>query len=379
MGRFDTFLNGRLVGADEFTEGLYGDFSLGDWYFGGIPGLNDFNGSIDDARIYSTALTDEDISLIYNGGAGDMGVVGNVEAPHITQDNPITINLSFSKVGSGVLVSGLDEAEVNASLSGGRVVPGSFVSNDGNQTFTFQVVPDVNALEVKLQLPAGAGLYGAEPTLAVNRTIGIVPNVLAKSEITNWWWFNESLGRTASDSVGNNDGTLLGGMKWGADAVEGTSVQFEKPGQMMDLGLVDNSFNSGRFQLSFWFKRKEEGFSWSTEQVSNVMLSLGDENGSTLQIGTKGKSVELFMATAVRSQRVSLGSGITTGKWHHLLVSYDENASDDYELSVYLDGVLSGYTAELGGNLQVKATDEWFLGVASKNAPTNGRFIGSVG
>ena len=75
----------------------------------------------------------------------------------------------------------------------------------------------------------------------------------------------------------------------GADSVEGTSVKFEKPGHMLDMGLIDNSFNSGRFQLSFWFKRKEEGFSWSTEQVSNVMLSLGDENGSTLQIGTKGK------------------------------------------------------------------------------------------
>ena len=40
---------------------------------------------------------------------------------------------------------------------------------------------------------------------------------------------------------------------------------------------------------------------------------------------------------------------ISTGKWHHLLVSYDENASDDYELSVYLDGVLTGYTSDLGG------------------------------
>jgi hypothetical protein len=253
-GEIRHFLNGKLVGGDEFSEGLYGDFSLGDWYFGGLPGLDDFNGSIDDARIYSTALTDEDISLIYNGGAGDMGVVGNVVAPHITQDNPITINLSFSKVGSGVVVVGLEEAEVNASLTGGRVVPNSFYSNDGNQTFTFEVIPDVNALEVKLQLPAGAGFSGAEGTLAVNRTIGIVPNVLAKSEITNWWWFNESLGRIASDSIGNNDGTLLGGMKWGADAVEGTSVQFEKTGQMMDLGLVDDLFNAGRFQLYFWFK-----------------------------------------------------------------------------------------------------------------------------
>ena len=58
------------------------------------------------------------------------------------------------------------------------------------------------------------------------------------------------------------------------------------------------------------------------------------------------------------------------------MVSYDENATDDYELSVYLDGVLSGYSSELGGSLQVKLTDEWLLGVAAKNAQTNGRFTG---
>ena len=46
---------------------------------------------------------------------------------------------------------------------------------------------------------------------------------------------------------------------------------------------------------------------------------------------------------------------------------YDK-ATDDYELSVYLDGALSGYTSELGGSLQVKLTDEWLLGVAAKNA-----------
>ena len=82
------------------------------------------------------------------------------------------------------------------------------------------------------------------------------------------------------------------------------------------------------------------------------------------------------MATAVRSQRISLGSGVTTGKWHHLMISYDENATDDYELKVYLDGALSGYTADLGGTLQVNSSNAWLLGTASMNAPTNGRFIG---
>ena len=62
------------MGADEFQEGTYGDISLGDWYLGGIPGLNDFNGSIDDARIYSSALADEDIAAIYNGGGLEIWV-----------------------------------------------------------------------------------------------------------------------------------------------------------------------------------------------------------------------------------------------------------------------------------------------------------------
>ena len=82
------------------------------------------------------------------------------------------------------------------------------------------------------------------------------------------------------------------------------------------------------------------------------------------------------MATAVRSQRVSLGSGVSTGKWHHLLVAYDENASDDYELKIYLDGELSGFSAELGGSLQVKSSNQWLLGAASKSYPMNGRFMG---
>ena len=71
-----------------------------------------------------------------------------------------------------------------------------------------------------------------------------------------------------------------------------------------------------------------------------------------------------------------LGSGVSTGSWHHLLVSYDENASDDYELKVYLDGALSGISSELGGRLQVKPNDQWMLGAPSMTDPINGRFTG---
>ena len=377
-GEVRHFLNGRLVGSDDFTEGIYGDFHLGDWYLGGIPGLSDFNGSIDDARIYSSALSDEDIAFIYNGGAGDMGVVGIVDSPNITLDNPISVNRDLEGW-FGRYRIGPRRVRDKWSLSGGTIVPGSFVSNDGNQTFSFQIVPDADALEIDLSLPGGAGSFDGEPTLAIYKTIGIVPEVLARDQISNWWWFNEGLGDMATDSIGDNHGSLIGGAGWAADAIEGTSVEFEKPSQMIDLGSVSLSpFNPGLFQLSFWFKRKNEAFTWSTEQISNVMLSMGDENSSTLQIGTNGQTVEVFMDTAVRSQRISIGSGVTKNQWHHLMVSYDENATDGYELKVYLDGQLSGYSSDLGGILQVKASDYWLLGAASKISPTNGRFIGLI-
>ena len=54
-----------------FTPGSEGEYSLGDWFIGGMPNFNDrFVGYIDDARVYSAALTDSEISKIYNNHSG---------------------------------------------------------------------------------------------------------------------------------------------------------------------------------------------------------------------------------------------------------------------------------------------------------------------
>ena len=45
----------------------------------------------------------------------------------------------------------------------------------------------------------------------------------------------------ATDSIGDNHGSLIGGAGWAADAIEGTSVEFEKPSQMIDMGSVSLS------------------------------------------------------------------------------------------------------------------------------------------
>ena len=75
-----------------------------------------------------------------------MGVVGNVESPHITNDNPISVN-SFSKVGTPVVVTDIEESDINSSLGGGRILPGSFEYNASAQTFTFLLNPTAMLLK----------------------------------------------------------------------------------------------------------------------------------------------------------------------------------------------------------------------------------------
>ena len=132
-----------------------------------------------------------------------------LDAPLITQDNPITINLSFSKVGSGVVVSGLEEADINSSLTGGRVDPRILLLQVmETRHLLFGLFLMLMPRKLNSNYLRVADYLVLNQRLAVKRVIGIVPDVLAKNEITNWWWFNESLGRVASDSVGDNDGTL---------------------------------------------------------------------------------------------------------------------------------------------------------------------------
>ena len=182
-------------------------------------------------------------------------------------------------------------AEVNASLTGGQIDPATFLPGEVNaSSFSFSIIPNRNATEINFALPEASANYFGEPTLGVNFQIKIVPDVLDKDKLLNWWWFDEAVANKVGDGIGDENGTLVGDATWSSDAMFGTSVTFQNSGDMVDLGLTDSNFSGGRFSLSFWFKRTEESFNWSSNLVSNVMVSLGDENGSVLEVGSKNRT-----------------------------------------------------------------------------------------
>ena len=51
--------------------------------------------------MYDDALTPEEISLIYNGGEGDIGLVGTVSAPVVTDEETVTFRITFEKFEEG--------------------------------------------------------------------------------------------------------------------------------------------------------------------------------------------------------------------------------------------------------------------------------------
>ena len=76
---------------------------------------------MDDLRIYDKALSAEEISKIFNSGEGDIGIVGVVNIPAVTNEETVTFQLSFTKFDKPVDVSGISENDINASLSNGEI------------------------------------------------------------------------------------------------------------------------------------------------------------------------------------------------------------------------------------------------------------------
>ena len=207
--QLSTFLNGRMVGTSSLDANELPELRLSDWFVGGPGAFNSsqyFAGQMDDLRIYDKALSAEEISKIFNSGEGDIGIVGVVNIPAVTNEETVTFQLSFTKFDKPVDVSGISENDINASLSNGEIVPNSLVTS-GDGVFQFEAT-FTSYQQMEFDLPKGADNSEGEDTLRVMRKISRVPEVPKIDSIVHWWWMDEGLGTTVTDSIGESHGTL---------------------------------------------------------------------------------------------------------------------------------------------------------------------------
>ena len=377
--QLSTFVNGRMVATSTLNKNELPELRLSDWFVGGPGPFNSnqyFAGQIDDLRFYDDALSPEEISRIYNTGEGDLGITGIVNAPVVTDDQTVTFQISFEKLQGVVAVIGISEGDINASLTNGEIVPGS-LNNPGDGQYEFSAT-FTSYQKMIFDLPAGAGNFEGEDTLRVFYEVARVPEVPHKQDLVHWWWLDESLGKSVSDSVGASHGSLIGDTTWTADSIFGTAASFRNIGDHIALGNSDSNLSREQFSVSLWFKRLANSTYRSPQLIGNVMLSLGGSDGQAIQIGTGTSNLEVYMNSLIASGNVQMGRGIEDGKWNHLLLSYDSGSYDGYELKFYLNGKLEGESGDFGSSLVIPSNSRWYMGLASPQYPDGGRFIGEI-
>ena len=196
------YLSGVLVGTD---TGITSNTTRGLWDTAlrfGRPGTATrfFNGTIDDIRIYNTALTAAEITTLYN--------MGDTSTPTV----------SISSPANGATVSGTAQI-VSATASDNVGVVGVQFRLDGanlgaeDTTSPYSISWDTSTASNGAHTLTAVARDAAGNTQTSTSVSVTVSNVVT-GLIANWK-FDENTGTTAQDSSGNgNTGTLINSPAW---------------------------------------------------------------------------------------------------------------------------------------------------------------------
>ena len=283
-----------------------------------------FNGAIDDARVYSRALSASEVQAL------------SAAAP----DTPTLTTLSPSSASAG-------GPAFTLTTTGTNFVSGSVVRwNGANRTTTF-----VSATQLTAAIPATDIAAAGTAQVTVLNPGGAVSNSLTFT-ITGTspvpvahWKFDEGTGTTAADASGNgNTGTLVNGPVWTSGKI-GSALQFDGTNDYVNVG---NVLNMGMGSVSFgaWVKSS----SGVTEDCVVAKKSDGGLSaGWQLCLDWTNNLVQARVSdgTTLRFTNTALPP-VADGTWQHVFVVQDRGAENT--IFLYVDGVprasssLSGLT-----------------------------------
>jgi hypothetical protein len=139
------------------------------------------------------------------------------------------------------------------------------------------------------------------------------------------------LGSSASDSIGNNDGTLVGGASFGSDATRAGFLVCN--GTNAAVRVANQTTNS--FTFTAWI--------WS--DVPSSKGSTAIDGDALIWSNVSGKDDDFALAVLndhlsyINYGQTSTGSAsLTDSKWHQVAVTRQDGA----RVQLYVDGVLDG-------------------------------------
>ncbi|MGD0538903.1 MAG: LamG-like jellyroll fold domain-containing protein, partial [Verrucomicrobiota bacterium] len=307
------FVNGAVVGSGAAVGEIVYDSAPVPWLIGqdwvaGHPSNEGFNGLIDEVRLYSLALTAEEIRGIYQ--AGSAGVCRSNSPPAVAITEPA----------DGAVVTAGNDLVITATASDtdGTVTQVEFFAG----TNSLGAVSASPFTRVWTNVPAGSYVLtavatdnqGATNTSApVNFTV-TTPICLPRPPGLVAWWPGDG---NANDIIGGNNGTLTNGATFAAGKV-GQAFSFNTNhagvlvGNPASLQLQD-------FTIEAWIRRGSTAFTTddpTAVQAAANLFCYGSQ-GYTLGVFPNGT---LYLSK-VDVDAVSAGPGVTDTNFHHVAVT----------------------------------------------------------
>ncbi|MEL0098350.1 MAG: LamG-like jellyroll fold domain-containing protein, partial [Opitutae bacterium] len=270
----------------------------------------DFEGLIDEMRIYGVSLSQNDVDAMWNSGTGDLGIVPVIQMNKDHAASEVNGTIRFLQVGNQVHVSGFDFSDIR--VEGGTLQP---LTSDGLGGYNISITPNRPNIPLVISVSDKAAIEtnGTTETGASSLRFFNSPTITAKDRLVLWYNFegNET-NRILDLSDRFADANIYGGKRVAGKFSQ--SLQLE-PGEYLQVSGNDFSFNQ-TFTLSLWAKilDDEEGIILRNGQVA---LEYRDD-------------LNLYGSLYTENGWKEIAAPLEAGSWAHYTLTYDSSSFKFY-------------------------------------------------
>ncbi len=182
---------------------------------------------------------------------------------------------------------------------------------------------------------------GTESSEVVKETVQVSDEAVTEGLVAHWK-LDESTGSTATDSVNSFDGGLANGPTWSPGVGhDGGALKFDGKDDYVDLRGMDIPKGTG-MTISLWYNA--DNFATSDARFISKANGVQDSNHLWMLSAYKGTSLRFRLKAGDKtSVLVSPAGNLTTGKWQHVVATYDGSF-----MRLYRDGVQIASLAKTG-------------------------------
>jgi hypothetical protein len=293
----------------------------------------DVDGSIDDVRVYSRALSDDEVRVLFAGGGTAVGSIVHTASQALTVENDLTIRSNNTvTLQDNLTVGGILTVNGTLNPAASKVLYAGSVTMGGSGSFT----------------PSGAAgtmIYGNTSSVTLNQTSFNTVRFESMSEpnLVGYWKLDEGSGSLTYDWSGQgNNGVLKSGATWQTtpSSLTGYKVSFNDTAAGSFDGVNDNIEFSSTFHnpvtFAAWIYRTGDGSTTFPRVVTVPSARLYLTTVSSGSTGGVGFLQDCSSGSDGNWQ--ANGSPYTYNAWHHIAATYDGSSTGNTP-AIYIDGV----------------------------------------